>query len=515
MGQPEPEFKPGDRIDSYTIVSEIGHGAVGVVYLAKHVGLNQKFALKILNEDLAFMPGFVELFQHEAQLAANLKHKNIVRVRDFGEFNGRYYYAMDYVDGDSLEKKRRQNHGRFSPKAALDLIADVAAGLAHAHSYGIVHRDLKPENIMIARDGTLKITDFGLAHVDKKYKGRRLEIIETPELEGGTEGYIAPEVANGNAATTRSDVYSLGALLHFLLVGETPPVPGTCSPEIYKIKNKALIYLLSRALNITAARRYLSAKEFLSDLEKIRFARERFFRAILFVGIAGIVLAVSVAALFFAFFVGEKTQRRRDKNQFTEIVESGFFDTENFLKNNKSRSVDVPATEPKTPAAIAPAAPISTAPATSDSAAREYWERSFSEKNHRRAITIHFSESDGNTVLETHRSVLYFLPESVPVGTYNVYFRTSSPDAGVFVPVRFGLGADQVARVINLTGDDGKLQFFATVNVAYPAKLIRIEIPEDTATPSKINFLEIEIRPTFSQEDFLKMLGDLGIELPK
>ena len=251
MSEEKEVFQPGDRIGDYEVVSVLGFGATGTVYLAQHAALKKLFAVKVLSGELAFMPEFVTVFRHEAQIVAALSHENIVPVHNFGEWNGLYYYVMDFVKGGTLEDVRRRNGGRLRPDAAMDLILAVACGLAYAHAYGVVHRDLKPENILLTHTGTPQITDFGMAFVDRKFiEGRRrlearrprgipkfrvgrvpaapadvassqtqIAIEENagdkPEVVGGTEGYIAPEVERGNAATPRADVYALGALLHF------------------------------------------------------------------------------------------------------------------------------------------------------------------------------------------------------------------------------------------------------------------------------------------------------------
>lgn len=337
MSKDRESFSPGERIGDYEVVSVLGFGATGAVYLTQHIVLKKLFAVKVLNRDLAFMPEFVRVFQHEAQIVAALSHENIVPVYNFGECDGLYYYVMDFVNGGTLEDVRRRNGGRLRPDAAVELISAVARGLAYAHAYGVVHRDLKPENILLTRTGTPQITDFGMAYVDRKYIAGQRKIIELqraragskfrsagtrvpagsagyampsqtqiaieenagdkPEVEGGTEGYIAPEVSRGSAATPRADVYALCALLHFLLVGETPPEYGRLSPEIFKLRNRALVEVLTRSLSVAPMRRYPTAKEFLEALERVSSAPARRKRRALCA--LGIALAIAVVAFIF------------------------------------------------------------------------------------------------------------------------------------------------------------------------------------------------------------------------
>lgn len=357
-------FKVGDRIGDYEVVSVLGFGATGTVYLTQHTILKKLFAVKVLSSDLSFMPEFVRVFQHEAQIVAALTHENIVPVHNFGECNGYYYYVMDFVNGGTLEDVRRRNGGRLKPEVAIDLMTAVARGLAYAHRYGVVHRDLKPENVLLTRAGVPQITDFGMAHVDRKLiEGRRrlaeqrrartgaaerlrhiiapheaaeapdetlvesqtqIAIEETatdrPEVEGGTEGYMAPEVARGNAPTTRADVYALGALLHFLLVGETPRAPGEISPEITKLHNKPLEELLARSISASPASRYPTAQEFLNALERVGSAPAR-HRRTAFVAATAVI---ALAAISIIFSLGRKAQLREENARVVDTAREFF-----------------------------------------------------------------------------------------------------------------------------------------------------------------------------------------------
>lgn len=234
----DDSFPPGTRIGNYEVMSRLGRGGMGMVYLVQQVFLHKRFALKVLNADLASMPEFVQVFRQEARTLASLHHANLVKVHDFGEHEGRSYFLMDYVDGGTVEDRRRLRDGRLSPAETLGLMRGLCAGLGYAHGLGIVHRDLKPENFLIDSEGVPKITDFGLATLVRQpgalttatrrgdtfmHFARAAE--SAPALTGGTEGYMAPELRQGAAGDSRSDVYAMGVITYQLLTGKAPVFP--------------------------------------------------------------------------------------------------------------------------------------------------------------------------------------------------------------------------------------------------------------------------------------------------
>jgi serine/threonine-protein kinase len=175
-------------------------------------------AIKVLAPELAADPGFVSRFQREIEVLDKLNHPNIVRLYGSGHQDGRYYFAMEYVDGPSFETLR-QDRPRFPWREVIDLALQIAPALKHAHDRGIIHRDLKPGNLLRAPDGTVKLTDFGIASL---FTSRHLTAAGTVL---GTAEYLSPEQAAGRLVTPRSDLYSLGVVLYTLLTGR-PPFEG-------------------------------------------------------------------------------------------------------------------------------------------------------------------------------------------------------------------------------------------------------------------------------------------------
>lgn len=202
---------------AYTLVREIARGAAGVVYEAIHRKLGRKVALKLLRTGVDTDKNARERFQREAQALAHVKHDNIVEIYEFGEIDGRPYYAMSLVDGDSLMQLEKSGR-RPSPRELCRGLAGVADALATLHASGIIHRDVKPQNIIVDRDGRYMLADFGLA---------RSAMAETMTRSGdalGTPLYMSPEQMLGDrrAIEERTDVYGLGASLYQLLTGAPP-----------------------------------------------------------------------------------------------------------------------------------------------------------------------------------------------------------------------------------------------------------------------------------------------------
>ncbi|MEI3529812.1 MAG: Stk1 family PASTA domain-containing Ser/Thr kinase [Bacilli bacterium] len=206
----------GQKInDRYEIIRMIGEGGMANVYLAQDTILDRKVAVKILRGDLAGDEKFVRRFQREAISASSLTHPNIVEMYDVGEDDGKYFIVMEYVDGKTLKSliKRR---GSLTLPEVIDIMMQLTSGLACAHDSYIIHRDIKPQNIMILDDGKVKITDFGIAMALNSN-----ELTQTNSVMGSVH-YLPPEQANGNGATIKSDIYSLGILMFELLTGKLP-----------------------------------------------------------------------------------------------------------------------------------------------------------------------------------------------------------------------------------------------------------------------------------------------------
>ena len=201
----------------YELEDLLGVGGMSSVYRARDRVLERTVALKILHEQFAHDPAYVERFRREARAIAKLSHPNIVTVIDRGEFDGRQFIVFEYVAGETL-KQLATRAAPVAPEHALALVHQVARGLAFAHEHGIVHRDVKPHNVLLDEDGAAKVTDFGIA---RSLGGPDDGLTRTGTVLG-TGAYISPEQAVGRPADARSDQYSLGALLYELLTGRIP-----------------------------------------------------------------------------------------------------------------------------------------------------------------------------------------------------------------------------------------------------------------------------------------------------
>lgn len=206
----------GQRVGPFEIEKRLGSGAMGAVYRARYCKTGQKVALKIMAPGLAGNETSLARFEREAEVLKQLSHRNIVRFYVASEFQGTPYYAMEYIEGETLEHVL-QRRGRLTWEEVVELGRQLCAALRHAHDQGIVHRDLKPSNLMITADGTLKLTDFGIA------KDLDVTQLTAANCTVGTAAYMSPEQCRGERNLThKSDLYSLGVLLYELLTGRRP-----------------------------------------------------------------------------------------------------------------------------------------------------------------------------------------------------------------------------------------------------------------------------------------------------
>jgi hypothetical protein len=212
----------------YAVLAPLGVGGMGQVFLAEHIVMRRRSAIKVLPARLTSDPAAVERFNREARAIAALDHPNIVRAYDIDNADDLHFLVMEYVDGVSLHELVG-SRGPVEPAAAANYIAQAARGLQHAHEAGWVHRDVKPANLLLDRAGTVKVLDLGLA---------RLLADESAPLTGrldalGTADYLAPEQgSDSHGVDIRADIYSLGATLYFLLTGNPPFTDGTPSQKV-------------------------------------------------------------------------------------------------------------------------------------------------------------------------------------------------------------------------------------------------------------------------------------------
>ena len=197
----------------YEIVEKVGTGGMADVYRAKDHRLNRFIALKVLKTEYSEDTKFVSKFRQEAQAVAAITHPNIVSVYDVGEEEGMHYIVMEFVDGITLKRYIEQK-GKLKVKEAVGIALQIAAGLDAAHAHNIIHRDIKPQNILISRDGTAKVSDFGIA------KAASSNTITANAM--GSVHYISPEQARGGFSDEKSDIYSLGVTLYEMLSGTLP-----------------------------------------------------------------------------------------------------------------------------------------------------------------------------------------------------------------------------------------------------------------------------------------------------
>jgi eukaryotic-like serine/threonine-protein kinase len=202
----------GETIGRYELLDRIGRGSMGTVYRARDSGSGREVAVKVMSAELSGDPELSERFRREALAAADLDHPNIVDVYDFGEHEGRLFMAMELLQGNDLKDLiEQQSVGGLTWK--LDVMVQVASGMAFVHARGLVHRDLKPGNIHIQPDGRPKIMDFGLVRISDSNMTRTGMVMGSP-------AYMAPEQLRGDKADSRADVFSLGAVFYELLCGQ-------------------------------------------------------------------------------------------------------------------------------------------------------------------------------------------------------------------------------------------------------------------------------------------------------
>ena len=193
-------------IGKYEIVAELGRGGMGVVYKAWEESLQRFVAIKMLGDQLINDENLVARFLREARSVADLNHPNLVQVFAVDTHEGRPYFVMEFVEGESLKELIRTSE-RIHPKRALTLVKEVATGLSVAHDKGVVHRDIKPDNIMLTKHGGVKVVDFGIARVDDQFTK-----LTQSGMAIGTPKYFSPEVCKGLGVDKRTDIFSMGKI---------------------------------------------------------------------------------------------------------------------------------------------------------------------------------------------------------------------------------------------------------------------------------------------------------------
>jgi serine/threonine-protein kinase len=275
------------KLGKYTLIKQLGRGAMGVVYLADDALAGRRVALKILLKKIAENPAFISRFRREAKAIGKLNHENVISAFDAGEDQGHHYYVMEYCEGKPLSQILKAS--KFLPwDRAVDIVTQIASGLKHAHENGILHRDIKPDNIFISSDGIAKILDLGLS---KNIEDAGASFHTQSGSTVGTPHYISPEQARGDKAVDgRTDIYSLGATFYHLLTGQLPfdgPTAVTImlksitedipNPQLVRAEiPDAVVTTLQRMTSRDLDARYRDCDELLVDLNHIKATANSF-----------------------------------------------------------------------------------------------------------------------------------------------------------------------------------------------------------------------------------------------
>ena len=307
---------PGDLTaalaDRYHVERELGRGGMAIVYLARDLRHDRPVALKVLHPELAARLG-PERFLREIHLAARLQHPHILPVLDSGEAAGLLWYAMPYVEGESLRDRIRRDV-QLSVAEAVRISREVASAIAYANAKGVVHRDIKPENILLSTEGHATVADFGIAKAVTSAGGQK--ITETG-FSVGTPAYMSPEQATAGAVDGRSDLYSLACVLYEMLVGQPPHTGATAqaiiarrmtepAPRMRTVRDgipETIERVVQKALARVPADRFANPDEFSSELATAMGATPRAVPRVLvrrsLVTLAAVLAILAGSALLF------------------------------------------------------------------------------------------------------------------------------------------------------------------------------------------------------------------------
>ena len=286
------EFKAGQTVSHYKIVSLLGEGGMGIVYLAEDIRLHRKVSLKFLSQSLIDDPQRLRRFEQEARAVSALNHPNTLTIHEISEVDGQRFIATEYIEGQTLRERMRSG---LDIEDAIDIAVQVASALVAAHRVNIVHRDIKPENIMIRTDDRLvKVLDFGLAKMGQRSSSNApadskidtaLMANTAPGVVMGTVAYMSPEQARGETVDERTDIWSLGVVLYEMVAGCSPFVASTTNEIVSTILSRAsapplarfvhdvplrLEEIVEKALAKKKDERYQTSKDLLIDLKRLQ-----------------------------------------------------------------------------------------------------------------------------------------------------------------------------------------------------------------------------------------------------
>src|SRR6266498_2176023 len=283
------ELPTGSTLLHYRIVSKIGAGGMGEVYLAQDTRLDRKVAIKFLHEEFSKDAEKLGRFIREAKAASALNHPNILTVYEIGEVDGKNYIATELIDGKTLREHLSRKE-TLQLNAILKIGVQVSEALSAAHQAGIIHRDIKPENIMLRKDGYAKVLDFGLAKLSEpgavatgsagSEDATRVQVNTTPGMVMGTVSYMSPEQARGKVTDARTDLWSLGVVLYEMLAGKVPFTGETTNHTIVSILEREPLLLekvpaelqriVRKSMTKDVDMRYQTAHDLLIDLKNLR-----------------------------------------------------------------------------------------------------------------------------------------------------------------------------------------------------------------------------------------------------
>src|SRR6476620_1232916 len=274
------ELIANTTLSHYRIVSKIGEGGMGEVYLAQDTKLDRKVALKILPSDVAADRGRMNRFVQEAKSASALNHPNIITIYEIDETDAGHFIATEFIDGKTLRERMEKSPANLDQ--TLDVAVQIAGALAAAHAAGIVHRDVKPENVMVRHDGIVKVLDFGLAQAKTPVLPNTDNSSKTvPGTVMGSARYMSPEQARGLDVDERTDIWSLGVVLYEMLTQRAPFSGATRMDTMVSILEReplplaplngdsgllTLLAIVNQTLRKETADRYQTAVDLLKDL---------------------------------------------------------------------------------------------------------------------------------------------------------------------------------------------------------------------------------------------------------
>ena len=286
----DPELTVGQKIGHYEILSTLGKGGMGEVYLAQDTKLSRKVALKVLPGAFTQDQERLRRFEQEARATSALNHPNILTIFEIGEADGRHYIATEFIEGETLGQRIAVGPP-LKLRETLDIAEQITSALSAAHGAGIVHRDVKPENIMIRRDGIVKVLDFGLAKLAQIQSIRsgpddstRALVKTGTGVVMGTVAYMSPEQARGLSLDARTDIWSLGVVIYQMLTGSAPFSGATSSDTLVSILEREprslnsfspeipeeLEWIVTKALTKDCDDRYQTSREMLNDLRRLK-----------------------------------------------------------------------------------------------------------------------------------------------------------------------------------------------------------------------------------------------------